>query len=217
MTGFTGILEPTVCLLGQTYNILAYLSHIRGFSICKHKKQNNQIKPLSSNQIKGVLRMKVLNASFCTFLLLIVRSGKLWMRMNSLDLLKWDNIHFFLVYNTPVGKRKKKKKHLALSKIIFRSNINLIRHPSFNQAVALKNGNRQKSKYRVYSLLPRFRKLTNKFTASGLQAQASLEKSRMANFNFWQDMTGEEKQTSWKWVEPCTFWITFCITFISTS
>lgn len=52
----------------------------------------------------------------------------------------------------------------------------------------------------------------NKFTASGLQAQASLEKSRLANFNVWQDMTREEKQTSWKWVETCTFWITFILT-----
>lgn len=64
----------------------------------------------------------------------------------------------------------------------------------------------QINEYRIYSLLPRFRKLTNKFTASGLQAQASL-KSALANFIVCQDLTGEEKQTCE--LETCTVQATF--------
>ena len=84
-----------------------------------------------------------------------------------------------------------------------------VRLCSIGQYFRLQKTKGQISEYRIYSLLPRFRKITNKFTASGLQAQASL-KSQHWPILFCHDMTGEEKQTSCE-LETCTFQATFIL------
>ena len=94
----------------------------------------------------------------------------------------------FPVCNIPLGKKNLK---LSLSEIIVRRTIILIGHPSTRQIASLKTDKDKCINTEVYSLLPRFRKLTNKFTASGLQARASLETTRLANFSSWPFPSGK--------------------------